>query len=170
MTERPAPLAPALGSLAALGAAYAGFSALLAARGISPRAVLLPIEPAQYYAAQALFVGPLFVGLAWLFARTTLLLAGTREVTPREAFAALAPRYAWPLLVLFVLPDLGVFLVAGHGALAKAMRYYAPLAPIAITVLAARHVQSSWGVSRLRAAAPRILLRSSASWRRSLPE
>jgi hypothetical protein len=44
------------------------------------------------------------------------------------------PRYAGWTLFGFVLPDLVVFLVAGPGALAPAMRYYGAVAPIGIVL------------------------------------
>jgi len=146
-------VAGSLFALGLLGSTYSLFSVLLHRSGAVPRAVLIPIDPQHYYLAQAIFVGPLFVLLAFVFTFVTRALAGDRsDVSLRRAFEALAPTYAWPLLVLFVLPDLVVFLAAGHAALAPAMRYYAPLAPLAIIAFATASARKLFGVGVLRAA------------------
>jgi hypothetical protein len=137
-------------SLAVLGALYALFSALLYAQGIAARAVWLPIAPERYYLAQALFVAPLFVLLAFVFARVARFLAGGPS-DARTAFAGLAPRYAWPITICFLVPDMIVFLGWGHASLAPAMRYYGPLAPIVIVALSTRWLAREAGVGGLRA-------------------
>lgn len=119
-------------SLIVLGLVYAGFSLLLYARGVAPRAVWLPVAPSDYYLAQAFFVLPLFWLLAYVFAIVVRACAGVRSHSLEKTFGALAPRYALPIVVLFLLPDLVVFLAFGHAALAPAMKFYGPLAPIAI--------------------------------------
>jgi hypothetical protein len=139
-------------ALGALSATYAAFSALLYAGGVPARAVWLPIDPARYYLAQAFFIAPLMVSLAVIFTLVVRALAGGGTVRFRDAFAVFAPVYAWPLLVLFVLPDLAVYLAFGHGALAKAMRLYAPLVPIAITALGAARARRAFGCSLARGA------------------
>ncbi len=139
-------------SLAALGVTYAVFSFLLYRSGVAARAVLLPIEPADYYLSQTLFVGPLLVACAALFASVVRgVAAPSTVVTYRDGFHRLAPLYAWPLLLLFVVPDLCVFLSLGHGSLARAMRFYAPLAPLAIVVLGARCARRLFSISLGRA-------------------
>ncbi len=139
--------------LGALGATYAAFSALLHAGGVSARAVWLPIEPGHYYLAQAVFVAPLMAALSAVFTVVVRALSGGGAVSFREAFAALAPAYAWPLLILFVIPDLVVYLAFGHAALAKAMRFYAPLVPLAIVALGAARARGLFGCGLARAAA-----------------
>lgn len=139
-------------SLSVLCVLYAGFSLALFIQGISPRAVLLPIAPRSYYLAQTLFVGPLFILLAYVFSRVVRATAGL-EGAPAETFDALAPRYAWPIVVLFLIPDLLVFLLFGHAALAPAMRYYAPLAPLVIIVATTAWLRHQRSVGLLRAIA-----------------
>ncbi|MBL9024405.1 MAG: hypothetical protein JNL21_19575 [Myxococcales bacterium] len=141
-------------AIVALGAAYAAFSFLLHRAGVSPRAVWLPIDPARYYLAQTFFVAPLFLILTALYVYLVRLLAGGgRRVSFRASFERLASAYAWPILLLFVVPDVSVFLAAGHAALAKAMRFYGPLAPIAIVVLTTLRARSLFGCGAARAAA-----------------
>lgn len=140
-------------AIGALGAAYAAFSYLLHRAGISPRAVWLPVDPARYYLAQTFFVGPLFFILTALYVYVVRLLAGGARAPFGMAFDRIAPAYAWPILFLFVVPDLSVFLAAGHGALATAMRFYGPLAPVAIVALTTGRARSLFGCSLGRAAA-----------------
>lgn len=143
----------AAASLSALGAVYAAFSFLLYRAGVAPRAVWLPIDPPAYYLAQALFVAPLFVLLTVLYvAVVRAVLPARAEVGFRAAYFRLAPAYAWPLLVLFVVPDLLVFLSQGHAALPRAMRYYGPLAPLAIVALTVARARPLFGVGTGRAA------------------
>jgi hypothetical protein len=130
------PLRSAAFWLAALGAVYALFCVSLFRAGVPGRAVLLPIAPDRYYAWQAVFVGPLLGLLATIYAWLAWRLAGgsTPRSSFREAWSELVPRYAGWTLFGFVLPDLAVFLVAGPGALAPAMRYYGAVAPIGIVL------------------------------------
>ena len=69
------------------------------------------------------------------------------------ALKQLAPAYCWPLLGLFLVPDVAVFLIAGHGALAKAMRFYGPIAPLVVWWLSALRTARLFEVSKGRAAA-----------------
>jgi hypothetical protein len=140
-------------AIVALGAAYAAFSFLLHQAGVSPRAVWLPIDPSRYYLAQTLFVAPLFLILTALYVYLVRLLAAGGRGSFVVSFDRLAPAYAWPILLLFVVPDVSVFLAAGHGALAKAMRFYGPLAPIAIVALTTIRARSLYGCGAGRAAA-----------------
>jgi hypothetical protein len=146
-------------SLALLGFVYAAFSLLLFRDGIPARAVWLPISPGRYYIAQAIFVGPLFVILAIVFVLVVHAIVGhsrgdangtSQPHSRRAVFEALAPRYALPIVFLFLLPDILVFLTMGHAKLAPMMRYYGLLAPIAIvtsTVMWLRR-QTSVGMAR----------------------
>lgn len=137
-------------SLAVLGALYALFSALLYAKGITPRATWLPIAPERYYLAQALFVLPLFFLLAIIFVRVIRFAVG-RETDARAMFEGLAPRYAWPITICFLIPDMIVFLIWGHESLAPAMRYYGPLAPTLIVIACARWLRREARVTGMRA-------------------
>ncbi len=144
-------LAPVLG----LGALYAGFALLLHLGGHAPSVTLVPIPRERYYLWQAAFVAPLFVAL-WLVygavAHGLGRLAGGKGA-PGATLAVIGIGYAIPLALLFVIPDLLVYLVAGHGALARAMRVYAPLAVIACVALCAAGLREAHGLSRGRAAA-----------------
>jgi hypothetical protein len=137
-------------ALVSLGATYAVFSYLLHQAGIAPRAVFLPIDPHAYYFAQTFFVAPLLAVLAALFSVVLHLLLPKRDVTIGEALRTFVPTYAWPLLFLFVIPDLVVYLTLGHGALARAMRLYGPLAPVAIVVLASAAARRRYGAGHAR--------------------
>ncbi|NUO47332.1 MAG: hypothetical protein HOV80_00600 [Polyangiaceae bacterium] len=145
-------------ALVSLGVVYALFSFLLYRAEVVPRALLLPIDPKSYYLAQTFFVGPLMALLAFVFSYVIYVVAAP-SITVRQSdmFRWFAPAYAWPLLVLFVIPDLVVFLVLGHGSLAKAMRIYAPLAPIVIAVVATRQARIHLEAGKLRAVAAAIL-------------
>jgi hypothetical protein len=147
----------AIASVVALGAAHALLSALLGLQGIAARAVLLPIAIDRYYLAQAVFVGPLDALLAWLFARTALRLAGLGEVARRDTLPQLVTVYASCLLALFVVPDLVVYLVAGHGALARAMRFYAPLVPLAMVAATTWTLRRRYDVGVARAASASLV-------------
>ena len=135
-----------------LSLGYAAFSLLLYRAGIAPKRVLL-LDPAAYYLVQALFVLPLFCGLVSLFVGITGRLAGGKKVPFEVALKQLAPAYCWPLLGLFLVPDVAVFLIAGHGALAKAMRFYGPIAPLVVWWLSTLRTARLFEVSRGRAAA-----------------
>ena len=146
---------PTRGVLAtgALCAGYSAFSLLLFLSGAPARAVWLPIEPSAYYLAQAVFVWPLFALLTVVFTATVRATANPSALgTFRESYDALAQAYAWPLLLCFVIPDVVAFLIVGQAGLAKAMRYYAWIAPLAIVALSARYARTRFGVSTGRAA------------------
>jgi len=55
------------------------------------------------------------------------------------------------VLLLFLLPDIAVYLVAGHAALAPAMRVYGPLAPLAIVVSSTVGLRAAFAVPLVRA-------------------
>jgi hypothetical protein len=132
-------------SVIGLAAAYVALSLALAWQGAVPRRLLLPVP--HYYLFQAVILFPLFVGLVTLFVGITRRLSGVEAASPEAWVDALAPAYAWPLLLAFVLPDLGVTLLLGHEQLAAAMRFYAPLAPLlvlAASIRAVRRLGASW--------------------------
>ena len=137
-----------------LGALVAAFALLLHAGGHAPSVTLVPIPRAQYYLWQALFVAPLFVALWLVFGLVThglcRLSGGGGPLG--ATLAVIGVGYAAPVALLFVVPDLAVFLVAGHGALASAMRFYAPLAVLGCLALCALGLRAAHGVGPLRAA------------------
>lgn len=142
-------------ALVALGVAWSALSAILWLDGAEARAVIVPLAPRAYYGAQALFVGPWLALLATTFALVAGALAralgGT--ATLRATWTALVPVWALPLLALFVLPDLVVVLALGREHLPRMMRYYAPLAPLVIGILATRRLRRLHAVSWVRAVA-----------------
>src|SRR5690606_15469297 len=119
-------------SLVALGSVYALFCVLLHREGVPARAVPLPVSPTSYYALQAGFVGPWLALLATVYAAIAWRVCRRSPGDPpfRRVWESLVPRYALWLLGGFVLPDLVVFLWAGHAALPAAMRYYGAVAPV----------------------------------------
>lgn len=137
-----------------LGLSYAAFSAALAIAGAAPKRVFLPIAVESYYAAQAVFVGPLFAGLIALYTKITMAILGRKDVPSvpfSDAYVALGNAYAWPLLALFVVPDALVFALWGFGSIAKAMRFYAPVALVVILVLSTLRARALYGTSIARA-------------------
>lgn len=137
-----------------LGALYAGFSLLLHLGGHAPSVTLVPIPRARYYLWQSAFIAPLFVAL-WLIysgvAHELCRIAGGRGAF-RSTLAVIGLGYAVPLALLFVVPDLLVYLVFGHGALGKAMRLYAPLSAAGCVLLCALGLRAAHGVTLGRAA------------------
>lgn len=142
-----------IASLIALGLAWSVLSAVLWLDGAPARAVVIPIEPHAYYGAQALFVGPWLALLGTTFALVAGAVARTLggAASLRATWSSLVPVWALPLLALFVVPDLVVVLALGREHLPRAMRYYAPLAPIVISVLATRRLRALHQVTTLRA-------------------
>lgn len=143
-----------LGPVLALGALYAAFSLLLHLGGHAPSVTLVPIPRERYYLWQAGFVAPLFVAL-WLVygvvAHGLARLAGGQG-TAGATLGVIGIGYAVPVALLFVVPDLAVYLVAGHGALAKGMRVYAPLAGLGCLSLCAAGLRAAHGLGPMRAA------------------
>lgn len=131
-------------SLVALGIAWSFLSFLLWRDGAPARAVIIPIDPRAYYGAQALFVGPWLALLGTMFATVAGGMArawgGTASL--RATWSALVPIWALSLLALFVVPDLVVVLALGREQLPRAMRFYAPLAPLVIATLATRRLRA----------------------------
>lgn len=139
----------------ALGALHASFALLLHLGGHAPSVTLVPIPRERYYLWQSAFVAPLYVAL-WLI-DAAVAHGLSRKAGGRGSFGAtlavVGVGYAAPLALLFVVPDLVVYLSAGHAALGKAMRYYAPLAAIGCAALSALGLREAHGLSGGRAAA-----------------
>jgi hypothetical protein len=152
LPSRP-PQRRAVASLVALGLAWSLLSFLLWRDGAPARAVVLPIRPTAYYGAQALFVGPWLALLATIFALVAGGVArawgGTASL--RATWSTLVPIWALSLLALFVIPDLIVVLALGREHLPRAMRIYAPLAPLVITALSTHRLGSMHAVPAWRA-------------------
>lgn len=137
-----------------LGVAWAALMALLAAGGHRPSAAHgLPMSADRYYAVAALYLAPLCVALWWLLAavthRAARRLGGHADAAALRA--ALGPAWALPLLLALVLPDIAVYLAAGHAALATALPFYAPLAVISCAVACTRATARVTGLGAGRA-------------------
>ncbi len=132
---------------------WSAFSWRLYTDGVAARAVLLPIDPASYHAAQAVFVGPLLVLLATVFARVAYVLARRAGGVGSwgETWGALVSTYAGVLLLCFVAPDALIYLLAGREAMARAMRYYAPWMPVLLAVSATVRLRGLHGIGAGRA-------------------
>lgn len=148
----------------ALGATYSLFCLVLWRDGHRPSATLLPIPPESYYLWQAVFLVPLFVGLAWIYSTVAYHLSvGAAAVGSAAVGAAaggsasgrlatqeaLSRTYALPLLLGFVIPDFVTYLIWGFDALVSGMVVYAPLALLGIvyfSVIALRRLHGlGWG-------------------------
>lgn len=115
-----------------LGVLHAGFSLALHLAGHTPKMGIPGLGRENHYLFQSIFIIPLYFVLFWIGGRvahaTARRLSGTGS---REASLAMfGIAYAVPMIFLFIIPDILVFLLWGFGAIAKAMRYYAPLAAI----------------------------------------
>ncbi len=147
-------LGRAFAAVGALGVAHATLLAILAADGHRPSfAAGLPVAAESYYRVASIYVIPLYFVL-WIIAaaashRAARAFGGGGSW--RDALAALGPAFALPPLLLFVVPDLIVYVFAGHGALVAAMRWYAPLAPITVLLLSGRALRGVYGLRRLHA-------------------
>jgi Yip1 domain len=121
-----------LTAMLVLGLVHAGFSLLLHLAGHAPRIGIPGFGRENHYLWQAIFVVPLYVALFWiggLVAHGVARLfsgAGSRDAS----LAVFGVAYAVPMIVLFLVPDIVVFLAFGFAAIAKAMRWYAPVAGI----------------------------------------
>ncbi len=138
----------------ALGIAWATLMALLAAGGHRPSAAHgLPVSADRYYGVAAFYLAPLCVALWWLLAavthRAARRLGGHADAAALRA--ALGPAWALPLLLALVLPDLVVYLAAGHAALGRALPYYAPLAVLACAAACTRATARVTGLGAGRA-------------------
>lgn len=141
----------AAGALA-LGVGWAGFSLLLYVGGHAPSVTLVPIGPERYYLAQAGFAIPLWLML-WVVAGRVSAVAATALGGARRPWPGAVMGYALasPMIALFLLPDIAVYLVAGHDGLGAAMKYYAPVAPLTAWALATVGLARRYELSRGRA-------------------
>ena len=137
------------------GLLWALFCWTLARAGHAPSRVLVPIPRHSYYTWQAVFVLPvLFV--QWQCC-TSVAHASARALGGRGARAllrdALAHALGWPLLGLFLLPDIFGFYARGFGFLGTLVRFTAPLAFLTSLMAATYAVRTQHGLSYTRAAA-----------------
>lgn len=137
-----------------LGATWAALAAALAAGGHRPSMTRgLPVAADDYYAIAALYLAPLWVGLTALTAAVAHAVArglGGHGVMP-ASLGAIGAAYALPLWLVFVLPDVAVFALAGHAALGVAMRITGPIALGWVTVRTVQAIGAVHGIGRGRA-------------------
>lgn len=154
---RPA-LAVAAGLM--LGACWATFSAWLAADGHQPtmdRGLPMPAE--RYYAIAALYLVPLcllLTGLTGAVAHGAARRLGGGG-SMRATIGAVGPAYALPLLVLYLIPDMVAYAVAGRGALALMVRFALPLAVVAVTLRTVQALKAVHGLGNGRALAAALV-------------
>lgn len=126
-------------SMLVLGIFHAGFSLLLHLSGHTPKVGIPGIGRENHYQYQAIFLIPLYLMLFWIGGLVAHGMArrfsgsGSRDAS----LAVFGLAYAMPMLALFILPDIVVFLAFGFAAIGKAMRWYAPLAALACVWLGA---------------------------------
>ena len=138
-----------------LGAVHAFFSLLLHLAGHFPRMGIFGLARQDHYLYQALFVIPLYFVLYWIGGfvahATACRLSGSGS--RQASLAVFGVAYAVPMIVLFLIPDIAVFLTLGFEAIGKAMRWYAPVAAIACVSLGAVGLSRLHGIKTGRAAA-----------------
>jgi hypothetical protein len=122
--------------------------------GHAPRAGIPGLGREGHYLRQALFVVPLYIVLFWLGGLVAHAVArrfsglGSRDAS----LAIFGVAYAVPMTVLFLIPDVAVFLTLGFGAMGKAMRWYAPVAALACVWLGAVGLSRAHNIGTGRAA------------------
>ncbi len=137
-----------------LGTLHAAFSLLLHLAGHAPRMGIPRLGRENHYLWQASFVIPLYVVLFWIGGLVTHFVArrfsgsGSRD----SSLAVFGVAYAVPMTLLFLVPDVAVFLAFGFGAIGKAMRWYAPVAALACLWLGAVGLSRAHRIGTGRAA------------------
>jgi hypothetical protein len=103
------------------GALWALFALVLALNGESPTrgAPLIPTE--SHYAAQAIFVVPLFF-VSWL-----VLASVAGRITGADVAAPLGYAFGIPLATTWMVPDVMAYGVFGFDALSSVVRFVAPI-------------------------------------------
>ncbi|MCA9541313.1 MAG: YIP1 family protein [Myxococcales bacterium] len=143
-----------------LGALLALFAALLAQAGQAPTMTRgLPVPAERYYATATWYLTPLGVALTALTAATAHAMArllGGKGTWP-ATFTTVGLGYAVPLIACFVLPDIVVWLAAGHAFLGRAMRVYAPVAVALVIVRCVRALRVTHGLGRPKAIAAALV-------------
>jgi len=143
-----------LTSILFLGVVHAGFSLLLHLAGHAPRMGIPGFGRENHYLWQAIFVIPLYVALFWIGglvahgAARRLSGSASRDAS----LAVFGVAYAIPMITLFLIPDIVVFLAIGFAAIGKAMRWYAPIAAITCIWLGAAGLSRAHNIGTGRAA------------------
>ncbi len=119
------------GAVLTLGVLWAAFSLVLYLRGHAPSFVLLPIPRPAYYLWQSLFVVPVTLASWWVLGSVAAWVAGAARGPARDGvIAVLGVAYAAPLVFGFLAVDVVLFAAFGFEAMGRAIRFYAPLAPL----------------------------------------
>jgi hypothetical protein len=134
---------------------YSGFCFLLDAGGHQPSFGALTD---RHYLLQAVLLVPamllLWLVQSWVAHRIGRALGG--RATLPDLTRAMAPAIAIPMLLLFVLPDLIVYLLLGFDAIAEAMRFYAPLALAARLAWTTAAIRRAHAISTPRSVIPAL--------------
>lgn len=119
---------PGASAIAVLGMFWGLLSLLLWSSGRAPHAILVPVEPRQYYLWQGLLMLPILTGLWWLFTEISHRLAAGEGKEPGVR-TALGFAYALPMLV-HVGVEMLAYLLLGFDRLAEVARISLPLAAL----------------------------------------
>jgi len=140
-----APPKAGLGPVLLAGAAWAAFSAVLAAGGYAPSRPAPMIDGSVHYLAQSFFVTPLFL-LAWAVMSATSAFVARRYGASTSAAMLAAPlgfAYGVPLVVAWALPDAILFSIVGFDALGPLVRIIGPFTALYMASLSALAVRSA---------------------------
>ena len=146
----------AIAAFSAFVGAYAAFCLLLDHGGHRPSFGAF-ID--RHYLLQAGLMAPLSL-LGWLI---FAWVARANHFWP--TFFSVGPSLHFPLLLLFVLPDIAVYLVAGFEALPGAMKWYAPAA-LAVAFFFTTKTLGGWSKLRVSLASWVVYGLFMASWLR----
>ncbi|QDG50575.1 hypothetical protein FIV42_07455 [Persicimonas caeni] len=148
-------LRSAIGAVLSAAMVYSAFVLWMYATGHQPSFTGNPIPAEHYYLWQAIFLPPWLL-VAWAAyasaAHGLSRLFGSTATWPATA-APLGFALAVPLTWSYLIPEMLVFGLAGHGALVTAMRITGPLTLIWWSVLTWKALRSTHEQSRLASAA-----------------
>lgn len=138
--------------VAVYAAVYAAFCLWIHADGHTPSAPSPFVAPSQQYLVQAVLLVPASL-LIWTVVGATVhavarALGGEGDRT--ATLAEVGRAWAAPTLVVFVLPDVVTYAVAGFDALGRTMRLTAPLTLVLVGVSMHFAVRRTHGLSGLR--------------------
>ena len=140
-----------IGAALLLGLVYSLFMSLLASGGHQPASNQgLPFDGSQYYSIARWYVPILFPVLALIVSG---ICHGWARLNAKGHPFGLSVHifgcaYAAPILVLYVIPDLIIFLVLGHEALSLYGLIYAPFAVVIVVVRVYQGLVKGLGCTR----------------------
>lgn len=134
--------------------------------GVAARAVVLPVQPTNYYLLQALLVGPMLTFLGWVFAVAAVRWSRARPVSSVRLRHELLRAYSLPLAAHLVAELVG-YHGWGSAGLSSVARYSAPLAFAVIGIWAARRLTAAnagWGRATVGAFGALVFQAVLGSW------